>query len=366
MIMIEVLTDVLRNTLMITCFVIVIMLFIELLNLFTQGNWSKWLGKYEPLQVVIATVLALIPGCFGGFAVVGMWTHGAISFGALVAAMISCVGDEAFVMLVQMPQKAFLLFGILLVIGFIVGFTIDKLGIKVACPKDMNRHLVVHEHEQMSLHDLFGNWKSNFKQLSFTRVLLITALILFIYGMATGFFQHEHHGETEHVANAVTQSSYSLPLEEAWFNNIFLILAIVVLVTFVFVNDHFLEEHLWHHIIRQHVPKIFLWTFAALLLIHLLMNSVDMIAWVEKNQLWVLLFAVLIGIIPESGPHLVFISLFLGGTIPFSILMANSITQDGHSTLPLLAESKSGFFAVKSINVVIGLVVGLAGYWLNF
>jgi len=364
--MIEVLTDVLRNTLMITSFVIVIMLFIELLNLFTHGKWSKWLSTNKPLQVFIATILGLIPGCFGGFAVVGMWTHGAISFGSLVAAMISSVGDEAFVMLVRMPEKAFLLFGILMVIGIIVGVTIDKLGIKVPYPKDMNKHLVVHEHEQMSLHDLFGNWKSNFKKVSFTRVLLISGLLLFIFGMVTGFFEHESHEGTVSMLDAFTQNSFSLPLNESWFNSIFLVLAIIVLFTFIFVNDHFLEEHLWHHIIKQHVPKIFLWTFVALLLIHFLLNSVDMISWVEKNQLWVLLFAVLIGIIPESGPHLIFISLFLGGTIPFSILMANSLTQDGHSTLPLLAESKRGFFAVKGINIVLGLVVGLVGYWFGF
>jgi len=360
--MFEVLTDVLRNTLMITCFVLVIMLFIELLNLFTQGNWSRWLGKYKALQVVIATILGLIPGCFGGFAVVGMWTHGAISFGALVAAMISSVGDEAFVMLVQMPEKAFFLFGVLLVIALIVGFLIDKLGIKIKQPVNMQHHLVVHNHEQACIHDLFSNWKTNFKKLTFTRALLISGLGLFIIGMVTGFFNHESHENVSQVAH----SNLSLPFDEAWFNNIFLILAIIVLVTFVFVNDHFLEEHLWKHIIKQHVPKIFLWTFGALLLIHLLMNSVDMTSWVEKNHLWVLLFAVLIGIIPESGPHLVFISLFLGGTIPFSILLANSITQDGHSTLPLLAESKRGFIAVKLINILIGLSAGLIGYWMGF
>lgn len=364
--MTELLIDVLRNTLMITCFVLVIMLFIELLNVFSQGKWSQWLGNYKPLQVLIAAVLGLIPGCFGGFAVVGMWTHGAISFGSLVAAMISSVGDEAFVMLVRMPEKAFLLFGILLVFGFLVGVIVDKLGIKVATPKNMNHHLKVHDHEQMSLRDLFGSWKSNFKQLSFTRMLLISGLLLFIFGMLTGFFNHEEHEGAEHVAETVSQTKFSLPLEESWFNSIFLVLAVFVLFTFVFVNDHFLEEHLWHHIIKQHVPKIFLWTFAALLLIHFMLNSVDMTTWVEKNQLWVLLFAVLIGIIPESGPHLIFISLFLGGTIPFSILMANSITQDGHSTLPLLAESKRGFFAVKSINLMLGLVVGLAGYFFGF
>lgn len=358
--MVEMLTDIFRNTLMVTCFVVVIMLFIEILNLLTQGHWSKWLGKYRPLQVVITTILGTIPGCFGGFAVVGMWTHGVIGFGALVAAMISCVGDEAFVMFVQMPEKTFTLFGILILIGITVGLLIDKLGISVEHPRKMEEHLVVHEHEHVSKHDLFRGWKTNFRQLSFTRVLLITGLILFILGMVNGVFVHKE------ASVPITTRGFSLPLNEEWFNSIFLVLATIVLITFVFVDDHFLEEHLWKHIIRQHVPKLFLWTFAALLLIQFLSNSIEMISWVEKNQLWVLLFAVLIGIIPESGPHLVFITLFLSGAIPFSILMANSITQDGHSTLPLLAESKRGFLAVKLVNVSIGLLIGIAGNLIGF
>ena len=136
--------------------------------------------------------------------------------------------------------------------------------------------------------------------------------------------------------------------------------------TFFIVSDHFLEEHLWKHIIRQHVPKIAAWTFAALLLIHYVLNTADLLAWVQANQMWVLLLAVLIGIIPESGPHLVFLTLFLSGGIPFSILLANSITQDGHASLPLLAESKKGFLWVKGINVLIGLLVGGLGLLFGF
>jgi hypothetical protein len=359
--MIESLFDVFRNTLMITCFVLVIMLFIELVNVLTEGSWSHWLGKYPSLQVLFSSLLGLIPGCFGGFAVVGMWTHGVVSFGALLAAMITSVGDEAFVMLVQMPEKALFMFGILLLLGVFVGRLVDKIGIKINPPKNMQAHLVVHTHDHVCAHHLFKNWKSNFRNLTFTRVLLITGLCLFILAMLGGFFEHESH-----TAVQPSISALRLPLDESWFNGIFMVLAVIVLITFLLVDDHFLEEHLWKHIIRQHVPKIFAWTFAALFLIHLFLNSVEMSNWVVENQLWVLVLAVLIGIIPESGPHLVFITLFLGGQIPFSILLANSITQDGHSTLPLLAESKIGFLTVKGINSLLGLAVGLTGYFLSF
>jgi len=360
--MAEIFTDVFRNTLMITCFVIVIMLFIELVNIFTQGSWTRWLGKYPSLQVALAALLGLIPGCFGGFAVVGMWTHGVVSFGALLAAMISSVGDEAFVMLVQMPEKAFMLFGILFVIGLAAGLLVDKLGWKVVHPKNMEQHLVIHKHEHIGHQRFKQSLKENFRSPSFTRILLITGLVLFIAGMFSGFFGHDH----KEAAQTVALGTLTLPLEEAWFNNIFLVMALLMLITFFFVDDHFLEEHLWKHIIRQHVPKIFLWTFGALTLIHFLMQSVEMTNWVVHNQLWVLLLAVLIGFIPESGPHLVFISLFLSGQIPFSILLANSITQDGHSTLPLLAESKRGFLSVKVVNGILGLAAGTTGYFLGF
>jgi hypothetical protein len=358
--MVETLVDVLRNSLMITSFVVVIMLFIELINVLSLGRWTHWLEKKRFLQVVIASLLGSIPGCFGGFAVVGMWTHGLIGFGALLAAMIASVGDEAFVMLVQMPEKAFLLFGILFVIAVAAGFLADRLHLTIPLPKNMGGHLVVHHHETASFRQMLKDGKSNMNNPSFVRVLLIGGLLLFIAGMATGFFGHEHE-----AAGAPSVGKY-LPLDESWFNGAFLILAALMLLTFFFVSDHFLEEHLWKHIIKQHVPKIFLWTFGALLVIHLLMNNVEATGWMAQNPLWVLLFSVLIGFIPESGPHLVFITLFLGGQIPFSVLLANSITQDGHSTLPLLAESKRGFFTVKLLNGSLGYLIGLLGYWIGF
>jgi len=73
----------------------------------------------------------------------------------------------------------------------------------------------------------------------------------------------------------------------------------------------------------------------------------------------VLLIAVSAGMIPASGPHLVFVTLFSQNLIPFSILLANSIVQDGHGILPLLAESRKDFVKVKSINLLIGFIVGI-------
>jgi hypothetical protein len=75
-----------------------------------------------------------------------------------------------------------------------------------------------------------------------------------------------------------------------------------------------------------------------------------------------MLIACLVGLIPESGPHMMFVTLFAAGTIPFGILLSSSVVQDGHGMLPLLAESKRSFLFVKMINFAVGLLVGLACY----
>ncbi len=112
----------------------------------------------------------------------------------------------------------------------------------------------------------------------------------------------------------------------------------------------------------NHVPKVFLWTFGALLLMHILVNHLHLEEWMRQNQLIILVIACLVGLIPESGPHLLFLTLFVEHTIPFSIFLASSVVQDGHGMLPLLAESQRDFLKVKAINFLVGLVTGLIGY----
>jgi hypothetical protein len=70
------------------------------------------------------------------------------------------------------------------------------------------------------------------------------------------------------------------------------------------------------------------------------------------------------GIIPESGPHLVFVTLFAQGAPPFAILLANSIVQDGHGTLPLLAVSRAAFLWLKLVNIGFSVVLGAVGLYL--
>jgi len=92
--------------------------------------------------------------------------------------------------------------------------------------------------------------------------------------------------------------------------------------------------------------------------LHFVESNLVLSNLLQNNLLVVLLISVLMGIIPESGPHLMIVTLFSKNLLPFSILLANSIVQDGHGMLPLLAESRKDFLKVKSINILVGFLVG--------
>ncbi|MCQ2265060.1 MAG: putative manganese transporter, partial [Bacteroidales bacterium] len=141
------------------------------------------------------------------------------------------------------------------------------------------------------------------------------------------------------------------------------------LVVVALSSEHFLQSHLWEHVIKHHFLSVFLWTFGVLAFLKVLYLFVDVNTLITDNRwaLWgLMLLAIFIGIIPESGPHLIFVVMFFSGAIPFSILLVSSIVQDGHGALPLLAQSRKNFFLMKGLNMAVGLIVGVLGLLLGF
>ena len=112
--------DVLRNSVLITGLVIIMMLMIEYVNIHSHGKWFTRLRHNRFGQVVLGAGLGIIPGCMGGFAAVSMYSHKLLSFGALIAMMIASSGDEAFVMLAMIPKEALLLMLVLFAIAILV------------------------------------------------------------------------------------------------------------------------------------------------------------------------------------------------------------------------------------------------------
>ncbi|MGQ9843606.1 MAG: putative manganese transporter, partial [Spirochaetota bacterium] len=116
----EKIADILKETSFITLFVIVMMLFVEYINVITQGKLSN-LRRTKLKQYMVAVILGILPGCLGGFVSAAMYVHGALSLGAIVATMIATSGDEAFVMFALFPAVALALNIGLALIGLAAG-----------------------------------------------------------------------------------------------------------------------------------------------------------------------------------------------------------------------------------------------------
>lgn len=355
--------DVLRNSFLITGLVIIMMLMIEFINIHSEGRWFSRLRQHRFGQVLLGAGLGIIPGCMGGFAIVSMYSHKLISFGALIAMMIASSGDEAFVMLAMIPKQALILCAVLFVIAILVGWIIDLISKKQiqdpsCCEDGFKLHKEEHHHgtvhEKASL--------KNLKHASAERIALLLGVVIFIIALAFGLLEHEH----EHEHEAVETLSHVNVFDEYWLNLFFAIVSLIVVWFIATVNEHVVKEHLWEHVIRKHFLSIFLWTFGALLVIELGLHYLDMESWINSNILWMILLAVLVGIIPESGPHMLFVTLFATGMVPFSVLLASSISQDGHASLPLLAESKRSFLKAKLINTIVAAVFGYTCYFIGF
>ena len=329
-----------------TGIILVMMLLIEYLNIRSKGKWLKKINKTTFGQVLFGTFLGIIPGCMGTFFIVSLYTHGSIGFGALIASLIATSGDEAFLMLSIIPRETLILSAILIVLAIVFGVLSQILFKNVKLIKKP-KHFVIHEDEHCR--DLKEcKISHNLKNISFQRAFLIFGLIIVIINLFLKGQGHDHGGDEHHFHINIS----------GIINYIFTGLAILTLVTILKVPEHFISEHLWGHVIKKHFLKVFLWTFGAIALIEFAIPYFNADQWIEANPYTLLFIAALLGLIPESGPHMLFITLFAGGLIPFPILLASSIVQDGHGALPLLAESQKSFIIAKFINLLIGLTVG--------
>ena len=396
---------ILQQTLIITTLVIGMMMVIEFINVRTGGLWSKRLQKSPWIQILFAIVMGVIPGCLGTYTVVSLYVHRVVNFPALIAALISTTGDESFFMFSLFPEKAllvnFIIIGIAIAVAIVLQLTMKNKFIGL---KDKEMSFPIHENESCSHeHHHHHSVKKNIKNISFVRALLITfsvgVLILVLSGIVDGSHHlnllmggqteesvvhsfesqqdykttrlqdcsdddhHCHHHETEAQSSTAQSSTvhhhHDHGGEADWIRIILIVLFVAILIINIVAEEHFLEEHMWQHVIKVHLPKIFLWTFGVILCLTILNNFVNIQDLIDSKPFIVLLLAILIGLIPQSGPHLIFLILFANGDLPLGIFLANCIVQDGHGALPLLAESRKAFFVSKAIKIGIAVLVGI-------
>lgn len=363
------LLEALQNTVLITGLVVIMMMMIECFNIESHGKFFSALGRSRLGQVLTGALLGAIPGCMGGFAAVSLYTHRMISFGALIAMMIASSGDEAFVMLAMFPDKAMwiilLLFGIGLAAGLLTDLIHDRRHGSTVEASCCSGGYEVHSCDCPDESGAESHSHRGGRHFGFKRIVMFIGVAVFIAALAGGLLEHEHEGAHEAVHGGINL------LSEDWMNVFFAALSVILLGVLLFASDHFVEHHLWEHIIKKHLGTVFFWTLGVLVVLGIALQYIDIASWISSHSgitALMIVIATLVGIIPESGPHLVFVSIFalyisspeLEWTAFLPVLLANSISQDGHASIPLLAEDRRGFVKAKAINCAVALVCGFA------
>jgi len=306
-----------KHALMISFFVFVMMLLVDFIDTASQRRMSDLIKGGRWRQYTLASFLGSTPGCLGAFMNVSIYIHGMISFGAIVGGMIATSGDEAFVMLTQFPRVALALFALLFVAGILCAGISDKV-IKIlgvvpceACLQSQCEHCL-----------------SNVDAAESVSFLILVAL------------------------GIIGPSAWD------WKRITFIGLSLSSLYIAMVVSEHYLHDHIWNHILKRHLFQVFLWSFGALLFVHVGLAFWNLEVFIHAHMVWVLVIGALLGIVPESGPHLIFVMMYAQGLIPFSVLFTTSFVQDGHGMLPLLSYSIKDCLLIKAFNLVFGLAIG--------
>jgi hypothetical protein len=200
----------LYETLEITAIVMVIMMMLEYIQLWRMRHKKhKHYGKAKKsaaVQTLLTGILGFIPGCVGGLTAVSLYTHSTVRFGALLAASFTALGDDMFRMIGIMPLKLLWLMPLLLLIGFIIGFFIDRIrffhNFSTHSAEHIHSHEADHTHtEHHSKHFIIAHLWGHVIKKHFLPVFLWTLGTLYVFKFLLYYFDLETwlHSDPSHI-----------------------------------------------------------------------------------------------------------------------------------------------------------------------
>jgi len=371
-------------------FVAAILLVVGIIN-HTSGEWLiTSLNKAKFVQPIIGALLGLIPGCGGAIFVMPLYLKGTVSFGTVVAALVATMGDSAFVLISSNPDAFFAVSAISFVCAIIAGYIIDALGIDGGFSKKRDKRLAelqmdAKQHDELHHHTvkhighedgdeadiLFHHtpnpdrtWIYTFTHGQFYIVFWIIMLVGFVFGTL----------ELLQVDFEVNDTLSSIVRYLGIVGTLMCVGYLIFNRKMIKKNELEDEEHKLDSVketfIHDAVDVSFVttWVFVAFIVYKSVVLAVGgetiIESWMIAAGIMTVISGALVGIIPGSGPQIIFIALYGKGLIPFAALIANAISQDGDALFPLLAIDKKSSIIATLITTIPALIIGIAWYFL--
>lgn len=313
----------------------------------SKHKFHELMLKYKKYQVVIASLLGIIPGCGGAVIVVVNYTKGYITFGSLIAVLISTMGDAAFLLLAAKPLAALYVFVISFVAAIITGLIVDKLKIEAK----------LKEHNDIEFEDQPSPDLGNAKMWdTFDKMFVLSLFPGVIYSFANVFNINP---------NDFTNSIYPNLFDDIALAGGFILLSIFLMKPSennpmqVYKNNFPLRRR-----ITGETSFINFWVFFGFALFEIVtyyfnFNLPDLFSTIG---ILIPLISILIGFVPGCGPQIIVTTMYINGLVPFSAQIANSIANDGDALFPCLAIEPKAAFKATIISAIPAFIIGYIAY----
>lgn len=301
------------------------------------------LERHRRLGPLLAAALTVPPGCGGAIMAVSVYSRGAVSYGAAVAALVATMGDASWVLLAHDPLLTAQLKAGLLVVGALTGYAVDALGIDPRRGR-ADTPAPVPEPTVVALPRPAGVWS-----VGLLPVLLWVAL-----------------GAGASISVPVT---FQLADAADLYLGVGLLGTVLATASFVrhrgrladdtvdTAHPRTLAQSLAHGV--HEVAFVTVWVAVA----YLAWSAVTHGLGFDGSQLPVygavgVIVGALVGLVPGCAVQIVFAGMFAAGGMPLSTLVANTVSQDGDALLPLLATEHRAALLASLITTVPALLAG--------
>ena len=257
-------------------------------------------------QVPTASCLGALPGCGGAVVAITAFARGNITLGAMVAALISTMGDAAFLLLAKAPLTYVKVILISFSAAVICGWLVDRFH---------RGELYNTETQNLEL-----------KEIGMLRIRDKIYMAIAFPGLVLGSMQ------------LMQVDIYGLGAPVLLIGLTGAILSVIIWATSP-VNA--VTVHSDHPFTRSTEESSFVtaWVISAYLAYEYANSflGLDLAVLSESALIFIPLLAILIGFIPGCGPQILVTTLYLNGIIPFAALIGNAISNDGDALFPAIA-----------------------------
>jgi len=315
-----------------------------------KADLTQVLNQGGPLQVPVAAFLGALPGCGGAIIVVTQFVNGKMSFGALVAVLISTMGDAAFLLLSKKPDIALLVYGVSLIAGIVTGYLVNWYHghnyLKTNNPEPKNDAYVLPRLPPL---------------LVFIFILLLAPATVFGVLEAFQWDSNQLFGEWAHLEPT------------KWFAFVGALLCILVWVSQPLDSwsARFAEKAEIRYLKETVVAEtsfVSVWVIVGFLAYELLVYATGINLQTAFSSLGgvTILLAILIGFIPGCGPQIVMTSLYINGVVPLSAQLANAISNDGDALFPALALAPEAAVKATIYSAIPAFIVGYTSFYMGY